>query len=503
MSNKLRNKNMKQHIGTWEVMVAGVALVVAASTLVSDFTGYFTLGAAFAIALILGFAVNFLLGLSAAELSVAYPRAGALYDYASAIFGGRKGKFIGTFLGLAFFGMFGFAASGETAAGAFGLQALFRSELDIRYFIVILSVLAVIPNILGIKTTAWVSAGLLLFMLGIRWFFGLSGFLGLAETGAWSLANLKNDAATFQWFGKAGILTTGLALAFWSFVGIEFACSLAEEVKHPKKSMPRGLILGLIGILATSLVMGLGVTGSAPLATWQSAAEGATGAFGDAPQLAVGELMYGATGYSLMALASVAATLGTLTVAFAAMPRIIYSVARDGNFFGPLSRVFGKLHPKFGTPVAATLLTFFLYLLPALYSSAVIEWLYSAAYLWILLYVVFHVLAILNRYRRPESEIAFRGAWFTVAAFIGIVATLVALYFAFAGAHWQYGSRALVVTGAALLTTIISFWLAGKSKKGYSYSVQETLNAKSEESFATQVVRVDDNILAETVQEDS
>ncbi|MDX1636448.1 MAG: APC family permease [Balneolaceae bacterium] len=456
---------MKQHIGTWEVMVACVALVVAASTLVSDFTGYFTLGTAFAIALILGFAVNLLLGLSAAELSVAYPRAGALYDYASAIFGGRKGKFLGTFLGLAFFGMFGFAASGETAAGAFGLQALFHSELDIRYFIVVLSVLAVIPNILGIKTTAWVSAGLLLFMLGIRWFFGLSGFFGLSETGAWSLANLYNDAAAFQWFGETGILTAGLSLAFWSFVGIEFACSLAEEVKYPKKSMPRGLMLGLFGILPTSLVMGLGVTGSAPLATWQTAAESAAGAFGDAPQLAVGELMFGTTGYSLMALASVAATLGTLTVAFAAIPRIIYSVARDGNFYGPLSRVFGKFQPKFGTPVAATILTFFLYLLPALYSSAVIEWLYSAAYLWILLYVVFHVLVIANRSLNPNAKKAFDGSWIKIAAVAGILATLVALYFAFAGAHWQYGSRALIVTAEALLATMVSFRMADKPEK--------------------------------------
>lgn len=494
---------MKKYIGTWEVMVAGVALVVAASTLVSDFTGYFTLGAAFAIALVLGFGVNLLLGLSAAELSVAYPRAGALYDYAGAIFGGKRGKFMGAFLGLAFFGMFGFAASGETAAGAFGLQALFQSELDIRYFIVILSILAVIPNILGIKTTAWVSAGLLLFMLGIRWFFGLSGFFGWADTGVWSAANLQNGAAEFQWFGETGILTAGLALAFWSFVGIEFACSLAEEVKHPKTSMPRGLILGLVGILATSLVMGLGVTGSAPLETWQAAAESATGAFGDAPQLAVGELMFGAAGYSLMALASVAATLGTLTVAFAAMPRIIYSVARDGNFFGPLSKVFGRLHPTFETPVAATILTFFLYLLPALYSSAVIEWLYSAAYLWILLYVVFHVLAIVNRYRRPESEKAFRGNWFTIAAGIGTIATLVALYFAFAGAHWQYGSRALIVTAAALLTTIISFWMAGKSEKNYGYSVRDRFHANQKESYAAQVVKTEDNLITESVQNDS
>lgn len=480
----MKDRNMKKDIGTWEVMVAGVALVVAASTLVTDFSGYFSLGWGFAIALLLGFGINLLLGLSAAELSVSYPRAGALYDYASAIYGGNKGKFIGTFLGLAFFGMFGFAASGETAAGAFGLQALFHSELDIRYFIVILSILAVIPNILGIKTTAWVSAGLLLFMLGIRWLFGLSGFLGWGDTGAWTAINLQNGATAFQWFGESGIFTAGLALAFWSFVGIEFACSLAEEVKHPKKSIPNGLIFGLFGILATSLAMGIGVTGSAPLSVWQNAVEGAAGAYGEAPQLAVGQLMFGDIGYSLMALASVAATLGTLTVAFAAMPRIIYSVARDGNFFGPLSRVFGTLHPKFGTPVAATILTFFLYLIPALYSSAVIDWLYSAAYLWILLYVVFHVLVIVNRFLNPNAKKAFRGSWITVAAAVGVLTTLVALYFAFAGAHWQYGSRALIVTAGALIVTVISFRMADKSEESRSHAVADARGSSNSPAFS-------------------
>jgi amino acid transporter len=457
MANNHKNSSLNKSIGTWEVMVAGVALVVAASTLVSDFAGYFTLGGAFAAALALGFIINLLLGISAADLSVAYPRAGALYDYVRAIFPGKAGRFSGVFLGLAFYGMFAFAASGETAAGAFGLQALFHSALDIKYFILILSVLAIIPNIFGIRTTAWVSAALLLFMLGIRWFFGIAGFLGLGATGDWAGANLNSGVGIFDWFGEGGILTAGLALAFWSFVGIEFACSLAEEVKEPRKSIPRGLILGLFAILATSLVMGLGVTGTAPLSVWQDAMNSSLGAGGDAPQLAVGQMMFGEIGYLLMALASVAATLGTLTVAFAAMPRIIYSIARDGKFFGPLSKPFGRLHPKFGTPVTATVFTFALYLIPALYNSAVIDWLYSAAYAWVILYALFHLLAFINRKIHPGAEKAFQGRWFAPATLIGIAVTLISLYYAFAGAHLEYGGRALIVLLGAFLAALVSF----------------------------------------------
>ncbi len=460
MSKQLQQQTLSKSLGTWEVMVAGIALVVAASTLVSDFNGFFTLGGAFAVALLFGFIINLFLGLSAADLSVSYPRAGALYDYARAIFKGRRGAFLGVFLGLSFFGVSAFAVSGEAAAGAFGLQALFNTNIDISYYIIILYVLAVIPNIFGIRTTAWVSAGLLLLMLGIRWFFGIAGFLGIGDTGSWSTANLDAGIGMFDWFGAGGILAGGLALAFWSFVGIEFACSLAEEVKAPRKSLPRGIIAGLVIILATSLIMGLGVTGSAPLEVWQTAMKGSIAAGGEAPQLAVGYLMFGDSGYLLMALASVAATLGSLVVIFAAVPRVLYSIAREGYFFGKLSTYFGRLHPRYGTPVVATIFSLALFLIPAIYNSAVIDWVFSAAYAWIILYVAFHLLALANRKLHPANARAFQGRWFVPMAITGIVATLIGLYFAFADAHFHYGIRALAVLGGALTVTAISFALS-------------------------------------------
>lgn len=443
-------------LGTWQVLVAGVALVVAATTLVSDFAGYFQLGIGFAVALVLGFLANLLLGLSASDLSVAHPKAGAIYEYGKAVISGQKGRFLATFLGLTFFGALAFAVSGEMAAGAYGFQALLGIDISIEYYILLLAVLAVIPNIIGIKTAAWASAGLLILMLGIRWVFGLAGFLGVSATGGWEFANLIPQSGFPGLFGAAGILTAGLALGFWSFVGIEFACSLAEEVKSPSKSIPRGVIAGLVVILLTSLVMGIGVTGTQSLSVWQEASAGALGRGGEAPQLAVGQMMFGSFGYWLMALASVTATLGSLVVGFAAMPRLIYGLSRDGNFFGPLSKPMARLHPRYGTPVVATIFTAVLFTAPALVSSQVVTWLYSAAYVWIILYALFHVLALVNRRVNPNSNRAFRGRWFTVSASVGVVVTLSVLYFAFAGSHLEFGGRALVVLGAALVAAFIS-----------------------------------------------
>ena len=445
MSNPTEKSLAAKSLGTWDVFVAGVALVVAASTLVSDFNGYFTLGAAFIIALILGFFINFFLAVSAAELSAKYPKSGAIYNYAKAIFKGHTGVFIGTFLGLSFFGMFAFTAAGETAAGALGLQALINGqEIPLNYFIVTMMVLAALPSVFGTKEAAWVSAGLLLFMLGIRWVFGLSGFFGWGHEYEWEFANLMDGVNLLNFNGENGILTVGLALAFWSFVGIEFACSLAEDVPNPKKSMPKGLIIGLVGILITSLIMGLGVTGIMPLSEWNA--------------LVQGDLGQGGFAYSVSAGWSGAATLGTLTIAFNAIPRILHTIAKDGYLLGPLSPFIAKLHPKFGTPVNAIAITFITFVSVAVSTNAVVDWILSAAYVWILIYIGFHILAFISRMDKNSEAGAFKRGFVLFNSVVGVVATVIALYYAFIGGHANYGGKALIVLGIAFALAAASYW---------------------------------------------
>ena len=449
-----RATKLSKSLNSWDILIAGVAGILVTTTLVSDLTGYFTFGIGFAIAIALAFIVNLLLGMSAADLSVAYPRSGGLYDFAKEIFGGRLGRFLGVFIGLTFYGTVALGASGETTAGAFGLSALFNSALPIQFSIVIISIISVVPNIFGLKTASWVNAILLVFMLGIRWLFGIVGLLGLSATGTWSFANLA-QGASLNWFGEGGIITGGIALAFWTLIGIEFVCFLAEEVDRPEKALPKGIVLSLFVILVTSLVMGLGITGTQSPSAWQTLAASEAACAGDCPQLAVGDAMLGGTGYTLMAIASVTSTWSTLIVGYAAMPRILYSIARN-NDLGVLSNIFSKLHPKYGTPVIATLFTFVFYSVLALSSGEVVKWIYSAAYLWAILYVVFHLLALLNRRLKPEASQAFAGSWFQPMTVAGIILTTLTIYYAFAGSHVEFGGRALLVMLVALVAAIFS-----------------------------------------------
>ncbi len=463
MADTASDQSLVKALGTKEVFAAGVGLVVAASTLVSDFQGWFTAGRGFALGLVAMFIVNMLLGLSAAELAVTYPKAGALYDYAAAATpGGHAGKsIIGIFFGLLFYVMFGFAGAGETLAGASGMVGLFDAG-SVTMWVIILTVLAVVPNLFGIEVLAKLELWLLLGMLGIRYFFGLAGYLGFSDLGSWSYANVPSTPADFA--GFAGLMTIAGAWAFWSFVGIEFVAPLAEETKDPTRSIPRGIVYGLIVILITSLFMGFGVSGLA--GDWGTVSA-------DAPELDVGIRMFGDAGRVLMALAATLAAFASMTVVYASMPRILFGISRNGHFLGPLSRPFGHVHPKYRTPWVSILFTAAAYVIVTIYfgivkdgGAGVVDLIFTAAYVWMLLYVSYHAIVIMGRFVTTDVERPFKLPLWVPA--VGFVATLYVWWTAFGGgteesAHGFFGPRAGWMIGGSAAAAVISYALRGTS----------------------------------------
>lgn len=451
------DKGLVRTLTTTDIFMAGVGLVVAASTLVSDFNGWFVGGRSFAIALVAMFVANMFLGLSTSELATTYPKAGALYDYgAAATPGGKSAKaIVGIFLGFLFYSMFAFAGGGETTAGAAGALGLFDGAGSLSLWIVVLTVLAVIPNLLGISLLAKIELWVVMGVLGIRYFFGLAGFAGFSDAGGWSLSNIPAGD-----FSLTAVIALGGAFAFWSFVGIEFVAPLAEETRDPTRSIPRGIIWGLVAILTTSLFMGFGSLGALDPTF-------GAGASPDAPQLSVGIAMFGDTGRILMALATVLATYSSMTVVYASMPRILYGISRNGHFFGPLSKWFGSVHPRFRTPWVATLVTAVVYVFIAISFGAVVEQIFTAAYVWILLYAIYHLLVVASRYVNPDVHRPFKLP--LVVPIVGFAFTMYLWWAAFKDpidesgltGHGFFGPRGLWIIGGSLVAAIISYVLKG------------------------------------------
>jgi amino acid transporter len=168
--------------------------------------------------------------------------------------------------------------------------------------------------------------------------------------------------------------------------------------------------------------------------------------------------MFGGWGRGLMALGTAAATYTSMVIVLAAMPRILYGIARDGHFFGPLSRAFAWLHPRFRTPWVAIVVTAVLYCVIAIFFNDVVTLIYAGSYAWVIIYIFWHLLVIVSRFTNPDVDRPFRLP--LVVPIIGAAGTVFALYYAFQGQHGTYGVLSLLIFAGALVAALASYALA-------------------------------------------
>ena len=134
-----------------------------------------------------------------------------------------------------------------------------------------------------------------------------------------------------------------MAPVLFAYGGWQTANFVADEVREPRKNLPRGLLLGVAGVvvlyLAVNLVYvrALGPEGLASAST---------------PASAVMRLALGERGAALIAVGIAVSTLGFLSQSILTAPRVYFAMARDGVFFKSVA----WLDPRTRVPVVAIIL---------------------------------------------------------------------------------------------------------------------------------------------------
>lgn len=141
------------------------------------------------------------------------------------------------------------------------------------------------------------------------------------------------------------VTAVGAAMApvLFAYGGWQTANFVADEVREPRKNLPRGLLIGVVGVAALYITVNfvyLRVLGAAGLA--QAAA----------PASAVMRVALGERGAVLIALGIALSTLGFLSQSILTAPRVYFAMARDGLFF----RSVAWLDPRRRVPIVAILL---------------------------------------------------------------------------------------------------------------------------------------------------
>jgi APA family basic amino acid/polyamine antiporter len=129
----------------------------------------------------------------------------------------------------------------------------------------------------------------------------------------------------------------------FAYGGWQTANFVAAEVKDPRKDLPRGLLLGVIGVVILySTVNWVCVRSLGP----QTLAATHT------PATAVMRLAFGPKGAMFIAAAIAISTLGFLSQSILTAPRVYFAMADDGLFF----RAVAWLAPRTRVPVVAIVL---------------------------------------------------------------------------------------------------------------------------------------------------
>jgi APA family basic amino acid/polyamine antiporter len=269
-------------------------------------------------------------------LAARYPEDGGPYVYLRRAFGPRVAFLFGWMSLLV-------TDPGLTAMLASGLATYLGSLLRLSPLGLKLTAVGAIfalatANLVGIAFGSWVLRILSVLKLGVLAAIGVWGFgLGL---GRWS--NFRPFIARPPGSEPlSDALVGGLMAAFFSMAGWWDASKVAGEVRDPRRTLPRALLLGVTIVTLAYITISAVFWYLVPL-------DRVDPSRGFAAQ--AGEVLFGAAGGRFFATIVVLSVLGSLAGILMAAPRVYYAMARDGVF----PKGLAAIHPRFGTPARAT-----------------------------------------------------------------------------------------------------------------------------------------------------
>ncbi|HVL87028.1 MAG TPA: amino acid permease [Candidatus Thermoplasmatota archaeon] len=161
----------------------------------------------------------------------------------------------------------------------------------------------------------------------------------LAAGGLWAAAAVESDAPAAP--AEAAHLTplvflAALVVPIFAYSGYIAAAQMGDEVRDPRRTLPRALVLGPLAVIGLYLLVNvayLAVLGSAGLAN------------SSLPGYELATASLGEHGGTALALAVLVSTFGTTNAILMAAPRVAFALAREGLFPPALADVGAR-----GTP---------------------------------------------------------------------------------------------------------------------------------------------------------
>jgi APA family basic amino acid/polyamine antiporter len=268
-----------------------------------------------------------------AELAVLRPRVGGQYAYLRDAYHPAVAFLYGWTLLLV-------VQTGGMAGAAIIFGRYFRelSGLGVSEQLVAAVTLAILTvvNCLGVRAGSNLQSALMLTKLA-----AIAMLIGVGLILVLPVPTMQSAVATDSGGGLG--LAAAMVPVLFAYGGWQTASFVTGEMRNPRRDLPRGLLIGVVGVIALYLTVtvvclrALGMDGLAATST---------------PASEVMRRALGERGARMIALGIAISTVGFLSQSILTAPRVYYAMARDGVFF----KAVGKLDPRSRVPVVAIVL---------------------------------------------------------------------------------------------------------------------------------------------------
>jgi APA family basic amino acid/polyamine antiporter len=238
-------QQLKRELGIIGAVTMGLGSIIGTGVFVSIGIGAGIAGASVLLAIMLAAMVATMNGLNSAQLAANHSVSGGTYEYGY--------RYLNPFLGFTAGWMFLLAKSASAATAALGASSYLGVLLGwdkSLYIPVALFFVVVLVGIvlLGIRRSTQFNILIVAVTIGILLLFIVTGLPTLDTsnfTPFFSTTQASNESSSFS----IDLFLQATALMFVAYTGYGRIATLGEEVREPKRTIPRAVIVALVSIM--------------------------------------------------------------------------------------------------------------------------------------------------------------------------------------------------------------------------------------------------------------
>ena len=415
----LHEHHLVRSLGLVDVVMIGIAGMIGGAIFVLVGPAIGLAGSAVIIAFIINGVITLFTAMGYAELGSAMPEAGGGYLWVreglprpNAFISGWMAWFAHIVAGSLYavgYGSFQFSLL--KMVGLIGDEPLLGFIPFDKLIAVISIAVFVYINVRGASETGKIGIIVTVVQLGTIFALVFAGILSMHNSTNW-YSNIVNNYAPL---GIGGVVAA-MGLTFIAFEGYEIIVQTGEEVKNPKKNIPRAIFISLTLVVVLYCLVAFVSIGAFPQGgvnnepAWKF-----IGGYGDLGIMKAAQTFL-PFGPLIILTGGIVSSLAALNATTYSSSRVAFAMGRHYNLPHQLSQI----HPKFRTPFIATITSGVIMALMA-YSLPLTEIAVAAGVIFLLLFTQVNIAVItIRRIYGDKLDYGFKTPLFPIIPIIGI-----------------------------------------------------------------------------------